>query len=94
MANGKYKEWLKKDKLKRLEHMARNGARDIDIAKKIGISKVTLYEWKKRFPEFAEALKKGKDEYDDDDLIANDDERLDDDDMDDDDIEDSDYEDD
>lgn len=65
MANGKYKEWLKKDKLKRLEHMARNGARDIDIAKKIGISKVTLYEWKKRFPEFAEALKKGKDEYDD-----------------------------
>nr|DAY40714.1 MAG TPA: hypothetical protein [Caudoviricetes sp.] len=33
MANGKYKEWLKKDKLKRLEHMARNGARDIDIAK-------------------------------------------------------------
>lgn len=65
MANGKYKEWLNKDKLKQLEHMARNGARDIDIAKKIGISKVTLYEWKKRFPEFAEALKKGKDEYDD-----------------------------
>ena len=65
MANGKYKEWLKKDNLKRLEHMARNGARDVDIAKKIGISKVTLYEWKKRFPEFAEALKKGKDEYDD-----------------------------
>ena len=65
MANGKYKEWLKKDKLKLLEHMARNGARDVDIAKKIGISKVTLYEWKKRFPEFAEALKRGKDEYDD-----------------------------
>ena len=39
-------------------------------------------------------IEKFKDEYDDDDLIANDDERLDDDDMDDDDIEDSDYEDD
>lgn len=65
MANGKYQEWLTKEKLKRLEHMARKGYRDIDIAKKIGISKVTLYNWKKQFPEFAEALKKGKDDYDD-----------------------------
>ena len=40
------------------------------------------------------SIEKFKDEYDDDDLIANDDERLDEDDMDDDDIEDSDYEDD
>ena len=40
-------------------------------------------------------IEKFKDEYDDDDdLIANDDERLDDDDMDEDDIEDSDYDDD
>ena len=39
-------------------------------------------------------IEKFKDEYDDDDLIANDDEKLDDDDMDEDDIDDSDYDDD
>lgn len=65
MANGKYQEWLTAEKLKRLECMARKGYRDIDIAKKIGISKVTFYDWKKRFPKFAEALQRGKDEYDD-----------------------------
>lgn len=65
MANGKYQEWLTKEKLKCLESMARKGYRDIDIAKKIGISKVTFYDWKKRFPKFAEALQRGKDEYDD-----------------------------
>lgn len=65
MANGKYQEWLTKEKLKCLENMARKGYRDIDIAKKIGISKVTFYDWKKRFPKFAEALQRGKDEYDD-----------------------------
>lgn len=65
MANGKYQEWLTAEKLKCLESMARKGYRDIDIAKKIGISKVTFYDWKKRFPKFAEALQRGKDEYDD-----------------------------
>lgn len=65
MANGRYQEWATKEQLKRLEHWARQGLRDIDIAKRIGISKVTFYNWKKKYPEFAEAVKKGKDEYDD-----------------------------
>ena len=65
MANGRYQEWATRERLKRLEHWARQGLRDIDIAKRIGISKVTFYNWKKKYPEFAEAVKKGKDEYDD-----------------------------
>lgn len=56
----KYKEWLEKDKLLLLESWARDGFLDEAIAKKIGISKTTLYDWKKRFPDFANALKKGK----------------------------------
>jgi len=65
VANGRYQEWATQEQLKRLEHWARQGLRDIDIAKRIGISKVTFYNWKKKYPEFAEAIKKGKDEYDD-----------------------------
>lgn len=43
-----------------VEGWAREGAIDKDIAQKIGISVQTLCEWKNRFPEFAEAIKKGK----------------------------------
>lgn len=43
-----------------VEMYAREGLIDSDIAKKLGISNDTFYEYKKRHPEFAEALKKGK----------------------------------
>lgn len=45
---------------KLVEMYAREGMIDADIAKKIGISKDTFYEYIKRYPEFADALKKGK----------------------------------
>lgn len=51
-------EW--KDKLPVIQGWARDGLVDEQIAKNMGISKSTLYEWKKRYPEFADALKKGK----------------------------------
>lgn len=57
---GLYHEWLKKDNLERLRGWARNGDTDETIAKKIGINKATLYAWKKRFTDFDNALKKGK----------------------------------
>lgn len=60
MANGKYEYWLTSDGLLLLEAWARDGLIDEDIAHNVGISPATLYEWKKRFPEISEALKKGK----------------------------------
>lgn len=56
----KYKDWLTGDKLLLLEAWARDGCADVDIAKNMGISLSTLYEWKNKFPEFSEAIKKGK----------------------------------
>lgn len=48
------------DKLILVESWARNGLTDEQIAKNLGIAVGTLYEWKKRHPEFREAIKKGK----------------------------------
>lgn len=57
---GLYREWLEEDKLILLRGWARNGLTDADIAHNIGISVGTLYEWKKKYVELAEALKEGK----------------------------------
>lgn len=65
MGKSKYQQWLEPDNLTLLKGFARNGYTDEDIAQKIGISAVTLYDWKKRFPQIAKALKKGKDVIDD-----------------------------
>lgn len=51
-------EW--KDRLVVIEGWARDGLTDEQIAKNIGISTSTLYEWKKKYSEFSEALKRGK----------------------------------
>ena len=60
MAKGKYQRWLEPDGLLLLEGWARDGLTDEQIAENIGITATTLYEWKNRFPEISEALKKGK----------------------------------
>ena len=60
MAKGKYARWLEADSLTLLQGWARSGLVDEQIANNMGISCATLYEWKNRFPEIAEALKKGK----------------------------------
>lgn len=46
------------------ESLANQGAIDKTIAGKFKISTVTLIEWKKKYPEFANALKRGKSEPD------------------------------
>lgn len=56
MAKLKYDE----DFPARAEDWARQGLRDEDIAKKLGIHKSTFYEYLKTYPDFADALKKGK----------------------------------
>ena len=60
MAIGKYKEWLEEEKLILLEGWARDGLIDEQIAHNIGINVGTLYDWKKKYIEISNALKKGK----------------------------------
>lgn len=60
MAKGKYEKWLKEENLLLLEGWARDGLTDEQIAKNIGITVSTFYEWKKKYPEISESLKKGK----------------------------------
>lgn len=56
----KYEYWRTAEGLLLLEGYARDGMTDHQIAKKVGCSCSTLYEWKKRYSEISEALKKGK----------------------------------
>lgn len=65
MAKAKYKEWLKDDNLTRLKGWARRGLKDEEIAGLIGISRQTLYDWKNKYPDIADALKLGKEIIDD-----------------------------
>lgn len=61
MSRGKYKEYETKEGLLKLEGWARDGLTDEQIAKKIGIKRPTLYDWKKKYSDISDALKKGKD---------------------------------
>nr|DAG66074.1 MAG TPA: terminase small subunit [Caudoviricetes sp.] len=60
LAKGKYQKWLLKENLLLLEGWARDGLTDEQIAKNIGITLSTFYEWKKKYSDFSESLKKGK----------------------------------
>ena len=59
-ARGKYHEWLTKEGLTLIEGWARDGLIDEQIAANIGITTTTLYDWKKKYADFSDALKKGK----------------------------------
>ncbi len=60
MARGKYEKWLEPDGLLLLEAWARDGLTDEQIAKKMEIGVRTLYEWKQKYPQISQALKRGK----------------------------------
>lgn len=60
MAKGKFEKWLSPDGLLLLAAWARDGLSDEQIAHNCGCASSTFYEWKLRFPEIAEALKKNK----------------------------------
>lgn len=57
---GKYEDWITPEGLLKVEGWARDGLTDEQIAANIGIRAGTLYDWKNRFFDFSEALKKGK----------------------------------
>lgn len=56
----KYDEWISEEGLIKIEGWARDGLTDKQIAHNIGIADRTIYEWKKKYPQLAQALKKGK----------------------------------
>ncbi|MFT8514817.1 MAG: helix-turn-helix domain-containing protein, partial [Lacticaseibacillus paracasei] len=60
MANGKYKEWITKEGLLKLQGWARDGLTDEQIAHNVGIRRPTLYAWKNKYPDISDALKRGK----------------------------------
>ena len=55
-----YQDWITEEGLTVIEGYAREGLIDKEIAGKIGISLDTLNNWKVKFPQVKEALKKGK----------------------------------
>lgn len=60
MGKAKYKEYRTEEGLLKLEGWARDGLTDEQIADEIGIKRPTIYEWKKKYPDIADALKVGK----------------------------------
>lgn len=60
MAKGKYLEWITVEGLALLSGWARDGLTDEQIAHNIGISRSTLNEWKKKYSDISDTLKRGK----------------------------------
>lgn len=60
MAKGKYQKWLEPDGLLLLQAWARDGLTDEQIAHNMGIRRSTLADWKNKFSDISDALKKGK----------------------------------
>lgn len=58
MAKSKWEDV--KEKLILVEGWARDGLINEQIAEKLGINPDTLYQYQKKYPEFSEALKRGK----------------------------------
>lgn len=60
MAKGKYEQWLEPEGLLKIEAWARDGLTDEQIASNMCIGNRTLYEWKQKYPQISQSLKKGK----------------------------------
>ena len=60
MAKGKYEYWLTPEGLLKLEGWARDGLTDEQIAENMSVGIRTLYEWKQKYPQISQSLKRGK----------------------------------
>ena len=60
MAKGRYTYWLTPEGRTLLRGWARDGFTDVQIAKKIGVSRKTLSAWKVKYKDVAETLAEGK----------------------------------
>lgn len=59
-AKGKYEYWLTEEGLIKLEGWARDGLTEEQIANNIGVCRDTLNEWKKKYSDISDTLKRGK----------------------------------
>lgn len=60
MAKGKYEYWLTADGLTLLEAWARDGLTLDQIAAKCGVRRDTLWDWRGKYPDISNALKRGQ----------------------------------
>nr|DAO41509.1 MAG TPA: terminase small subunit [Caudoviricetes sp.] len=60
MTRASHKDWHSKEQLEKLQGWARDGLTDDQIASNVGCSRSTLNEWKSRYSDISDALKKGK----------------------------------
>ena len=60
----KYLYWLSPQGLSLIRGWARDGLTDDEIAHNMGISRSTLYEWRKKYSDISDTLKEGKDSAD------------------------------
>lgn len=60
MASSKVKYWQTDEGLTLLKGWARDGLTDEQISTNVGISRSTLSEWKKKYSDISDSLKKGK----------------------------------
>lgn len=60
MAKPKYRKWLEPEGLTLVRGWARDGLIDEQIAANMGIAPTTFYDWQRKYPQFSEAIKKGK----------------------------------
>ena len=60
MAKGKYQEWIEPEGLLKIEGWARDGLTEEQIAHNMGIRRETLIEWKRKYPNISNTLKRGK----------------------------------
>jgi transcriptional regulator with XRE-family HTH domain len=56
----KYEHWLTNEGLLKIEGWARDGLTDEQISHNMGISRSTLNEWKNKYPDISDTLKRGK----------------------------------
>lgn len=56
----KYKDWITKEGLIKIEGWAKDGLTNEQIAQNMGVKRETLYYWCKKFPDVSSVLKRGK----------------------------------
>lgn len=61
----KFDKWVTPEGLAKVEAWRRDGCSVEEVARRIGVNRDTVRAWGKRFPEFAEAMRRGADDFDD-----------------------------